>query len=122
MAITQNLGITKLNPGQSGAHALTNEAFDSLDKAIAGVLSLDLTGLTSLSLTGAQSTNQIIMVTDTTAACVLIMQDKPKTWTIVNDGSHTVTIRANSQVGGPTLAAGVMGIFVCLGNEVRKVV
>lgn len=121
MTTTPNLGITKLEPGQAGAHAVVNTALDNLDKAIAGRLAINLTGLTTKSLTGAESTNHILHVTATTAACDLVVQAVPKRWTVINDGSHTLTLKRSGQSGAPTLAAGAIRDFVCDGTNVRLV-
>lgn len=119
MTTTANLGITKLNPGQASAHVVVNTALDNLDAAIAGRLALDLTGLTTRSLSGAESTNHVLHVTTTTAACDLVVQAVPKSWIVVNDGSHTVTLKRSGQVGAPTVAAGHSAHLFCDGTNVR---
>lgn len=118
MTTTTNLGITKLEPGQAGAHAVVNTALDALDSAVAGRLALALTG-TSTTLTGAQSTAHILHVTSTTAATDLVVQALPKSWVVINDGSHTVTLKRSGQVGAPTIAAGAIKHLVCDGTNVR---
>lgn len=120
MTTTTNLGITKLDPGQSNAHVRVNEAFDDLDEAIAGRLALSLSGA-STTLTGAQSTNHILHVTATTVATDLVVQVLPKSWIVINDGSHTVTFKRSGQAGAPTIAAGAIKHFVCDGTNVRLV-
>lgn len=121
MTTTQNLGITKLEPSQAGAHAVVNLALDNVDKAIAGRLAINLTGLTTKSLTGAESTNHILHVTATTAACDLVVQAVPKSWIVVNDGGHTVTVKRSGQSGAPTVAAGAAKHLFCDGTDVRIV-
>lgn len=121
MTTTPNLGITKLEPGQAGAHAVVNTALDNVDKAIAGRLAIDLTGLTTKSLSGGESTNHVLHVTATTAACDLVVQALPKSWIVVNDGSHTVTVKRTGQSGAPTVAAGAIQHLVCDGTDVRLV-
>lgn len=118
---TTNLGVAKLDPGQAAAHVRVNEAFDNFDKAIAGRLAIDLTGLSTKTLTGAESTNLILHITATDGACDLIVQAVPKTWVVINDGSHTVTFKRASQSSPPTLAAGAVKHFVCDGTDVRLV-
>lgn len=118
---TAYLGVTKLDAGQANAHVRVNEALDVLDKAIAGRLDIDLTGLTTKTLTGGESTNHILHVTATDAACDLIVQAVPKSWTCINDGSHTVTIKRSGQSSPPTIAAGAITHFVCDGTDVRVV-
>lgn len=118
---TTYLGITKLAQGQSNAHVTVNEALDNIDKAVAGRLAIDLTGLTTKTLTGGESTNHILHVTDTDAACDLVLQAVPKSWVIVNDGSHTVTVKRSGQTGAPTIAAGAIKHFICDGTNVRIV-
>lgn len=121
MALTLNLGITKLNPGQSNAHIPVNEALDDVDQAIAGRLAINLTGLTTKTLTGAESTNHVLHVTATDAACDLLVQVAVKSWIVINDGSHTVTVKRASQGSPPTIAAGAVKHFVCDGTDVRLV-
>jgi hypothetical protein len=120
MAWTQNLGITKLAPGQANAHATVNEAFDNFDKAISGRLVLALTGA-SRTLSGGESTNYMLHVTSTTAACDLVVQAVPKSWIVINGGSHTVTVKRSGQSGAPTVAAGATKHMVCDGTDVRLV-
>lgn len=123
MSTTANLGITKLNPGQSNAHVTVNEALDNVDKAIAGRLAISLTGLSTKTLTGAESTNHILHVTATSGACDLVVQALPKSWIVVNDGSHTVTVKRASQSSPtpPTVAAGTSKHLYCDGTNVRAV-
>jgi len=123
MTTTAYLGITKLDPGQSAAHVRVNLALDNLDTAIAGRLALDLTGETSVTLSGAQSTNHILHVTATDGACDLVVQAVPKSWIVVNDGSHTVTVKRASQSSPtpPTVAAGSSKHLYCDGTDVRAV-
>lgn len=121
MTTTPNLGITKLNPGQSAAHAVVNTALDNVDAAIAGRLAINLTGLATKTLTGAESTNHILHVTATTAACDLVLQAVPKSWIVVNDGGHTVTVKRAGQSGAPTVAAGAAKHLFCDGTDVRMV-
>lgn len=121
MAYTPNLGITKLDPGQANAHVTVNDGFDNFDKAIAGRLVVDLTGLSTKSLTGGESTNHILHVTATSTACDLVVQAVPKSWIVINGGSHTVTVKRSGQSGAPTLAAGAIKHLVCDGTDVRLV-
>jgi hypothetical protein len=123
MTTTANLGITKLNPGQAGAHAVVNTALDNVDKAIAGRLAIDLTGETSVTLTGPESTNHILHVTATDGACDLVVQALPKSWIVVNDGSHTVTCKRGGQASPtpPAVAAGTSAHLYCDGTNVRAV-
>lgn len=118
---TSFLGIAKLALGQAGAHAVVNDALDAVDKAVAGRMSLNLTGLTTKTLTGSESTAHILHVTATTAACDLVVQAVPKTWMVINDGSHTLTIKRASQSSAPTVAAGAIKHLVCDGTDVRLV-
>nr|WP_315210069.1 hypothetical protein [uncultured Albidiferax sp.] len=121
MAYTANIGITKLVPGQSSAHVVVNDALDVVDKALAGRLALDLSGLTTKALTGGESTNSILHITTTTAACTLTVQAVPKVWQCINDGAHAVTVQCTGQTGAPVLAVGVVKTLVCDGTKVRVV-
>lgn len=120
MTTTANLGITKLNAGQANAHVTVNTAMDGFDSAIAGRLPLALSGA-STSLTGAQSTNHILHVTSTTVATDLVVQAVPKSWIVVNDGSHTVTVKRSGQSGAPTVAAGHSAHLYCDGTDIRSI-
>ena len=120
MTTTANIGITKLDPGQSNAHVRVNEALDDLDEALAGRLALALTG-SSTTLTGAQSTNHILHITSTAGATDLVVQAVPKSWIVINDGADTVTVKRASQSGAPTVAAGAIQHLVCDGTDVRAV-
>ena len=120
MTTTANLGITKLNAGQANAHVTVNIAMDGFDSAIAGRLPLALTGA-STSLTGAQSTAHILHVTSTTVATDLVVQAVPKSWIVVNDGSHTVTVKRAGQSGAPTVTSGHSAQLYCDGTDVRAI-
>lgn len=121
MALTANIGITKLVEGQERAHVSVNDALDVLDKAIAGRLVLDLTGLTDKTLTGGESTAHILHVTATTANAWVVIQKAAKTWVVINDGTHNVTFQTAGQASPPTLAAGAIKHLVCDGTDIRVV-
>lgn len=121
MTTTANLGITKLNPGQANAHVTVNTALDALDKAIAGRLAPYAVTASVMTLTGAESTAHILQITSTTTAAAIVVQAVPKSWIAVNDGSHTLTFRCPSQVGGPTVAAGHSAHLYCDGTTVRAI-
>lgn len=117
---TANLGVILMDPAQSQPHVPHNDALTAIDNAIAGRLALALTG-TSTTLTGAQSTAHILHVTSTTAATDLVVQALPKSWILINDGAHTVTLKRSGQSGAPTIAAGAIKHLVCDGTNVRLV-
>jgi hypothetical protein len=118
---TTNIGITKLVEGQEAAHVTVNEALDVLDSAVAGLAALDLTGLTTLNVTPTESTNMILQVTATTAACTLTIQAVPKVWVFINGGAHAVTIQCAGQTTPPTVAAGATKVVVCSGTKILVV-
>lgn len=121
MTTTANLGVTLLEPGQANAHVTVNEALSAMDKAIAGRLELALTGA-ALALTGAQSTNAILHIVSTAVACTLTVQDKPKQWSVINDGDADVTITVDGQTPTPpTVEAGRAAIVACDGAAVRRI-
>lgn len=120
MTTTANLGITKLNPGQANAHVSVNTALDVLDSAVAGRLALTLTGA-STTLSGSQSTAHILHVTSTTVATDLVIQAVPKSWIVVNDGGHAVTVKRSGQSGAPTVAAGHSAHLYCDGTDIRSI-
>lgn len=118
---TANIGITKLVEGQESAHVTVNDALDVVDKAIAGKGAFNLSGLTTKALTGGESTNAILHITATTAACVLTIQPVPKLWTLINDGTHAVTVQCAGQSSPPVVAAGAVKALVCDGTKIRVV-
>lgn len=118
---TTNIGITKLVEGQESAHVTVNEALDVLDKTIAGRFALNLSGLSSKTLTAAESTHMLIHVTATTAACVVTVQAVPKVWIVINDGTHAVTLQCAGQSSPPSVAVGAVKTLVCDGTAVRLV-
>ena len=118
---TANLGVLLMDPAQAQPHLPHNDALVALDKAIAGRLAIDLTGLTTKTLTGSESTNHILHVTATTAACDLVVQTNTKSWIVINDGSHTVTVKRSGQSGAPTVAAGAIKHLLSDGTNVRIV-
>jgi hypothetical protein len=120
---TDNLGLILLEQSQSQPSVPHNDALVALDKAVAGRLAISLTGLSTKTLTGAESTNHILHVTATSGACDLVVQNKPKSWIVVNDGSHTVTVKRASQSSPtpPTVAAGTSKHLYCDGTNVRAV-
>lgn len=115
---TDNIGMILMDPAQSQPHVTHNEALTAADTAIAGRLPLALTGA-STTLTGAQSTAHILHVTSTTMATDLVVQAKPKSWVVINDGSHTVTVKRAGQTGAPTVAAAAIKHLICDGADVR---
>ena len=118
---TAYIGITKLVPGQSSAHLTVNDALDVVDKALAGRLALNLSGLTTRSLGGGASTNAILHVTTTTVACMVTIQAVAKVWQFINDGTHPVTVQCAGQASPPTIAAGAVKTLVCDGSKIRLV-
>jgi len=120
---TTYLGVTKLAAGQSNAHVTVNEALDVLDKSIAGRLGINLVGLSTKTLTGAESTNHILHVTATDRACDLVVQATVKSWIVINDGSHTVTVKRSGQTSPspPSILAAGIKDLLCDGTNIRQV-
>lgn len=119
MSLTQNLGITKLSPGQSNAHLTVNDVADVLDKAVAGLQPLALTG--SRTLTGGESTAAILRITSATGPTTLTIQALPKTWVLVNESTHAITVQCAGQPTPPVVAAGAVRLLVCTGAAIRLV-
>lgn len=118
---TANIGITKLVEGQESAHLTVNDALDVVDKALAGRVALNLSGLATRNLSGGESTNAILQVTTTTVACTITIQAVAKVWQFINDGTNPVTVQCAGQAGPPVIAAGAVKTLVCDGTKIRVV-
>ena len=123
MAYTTNLGIAKLIPGTQQAHVIVNEAMDVIDRAVAGLTVVDLTASPTVSLSGGQSTAQILKVVNATADATIKVQNLPKVWVLINDTSHSVTLQIDGQAVPPTpTPAGDVQMMCCDGvTGVRRV-
>lgn len=121
MAWDPYIGLTYMEAAQSQPHLVVNEAIDGLAKAIAGRLALNLTGKSTLTLTGGESTNAILHITATDQAVDLVVQTLPKLWVVINDGSHAVTIKRAGQSGAPVIGSGTSALAYCDGTDVRTV-
>lgn len=123
MAYTPNLGLILLEQGQAQPHVPHNEALVAIDKALAGVLSIDMVahGSDAKFLTGAESTNAMLRVVNAASASWLVVQAKPKAWIVINDSAHPLTVQTAGQAAPPTLPAGTVRQLVCDGANVRQV-
>lgn len=118
MAITSNLGITKLEPGVNQAHVTVNEGFDLFDSAIAGVTNIDLSAADTVTLSGGESTRHILLAKNATKASWVVVQKQPKTWVFINQCSFSVTVQTSGQASPPTIAAGATKHLVCDGTDI----
>ncbi|OJX04569.1 MAG: hypothetical protein BGO72_21390 [Burkholderiales bacterium 70-64] len=119
---TTNLQIPLIDANQDQPTTAANEAIELLDTAIAGRLALNMTGLSTRTLTSAEAVNAMLHVTATTAACELLLPASPKRWLVINDGSHTLTLKRSGQStpAPPTVAAGASALAYCDGTNIRK--
>lgn len=121
MAITSNLGITKLEPGVNQAHVTVNEGFDLFDSAIAGVTNIDLSAADTVTLSGGESTRHILLAQNATKASWVVIQKQPKTWTFINKSGFSVTVQTPGQVTPPTIANNAVVNLVCDGTDILLV-
>ena len=117
---TEFLGITKLEPGQQQAHVVANEAFDNYDRAVAGLAEVDLSGRSACDLTAWESTHAVLRLVKADRDCLVTVQARPKTWTVINDCGRAVRFQAEGDPAGPmTLAAGSVSKLLCDGSALR---
>lgn len=119
MAWTPNLGAQQISVGTPQPHVQFNEGALVLAQAVRSDLALDLSGTPNIELTQTQSTNAIIAVTATTAPSTITVRAALKTWTLINDGTHDVTVQTAGQSSPPSVAAGARAFLVCDGTSVR---
>jgi hypothetical protein len=100
MPITNFLGVQLMEAGQAQPHLTHNEAIVDIDKAVAGRFAKDMTGLTSYTLTAAESTNHQVNVFGTPSAGITInVQGVAKTWVFVNDTAQEATFKTSAGTG-----------------------
>ena len=117
---TEFLGITKLEPGQQQAHVVANEAFDNYDRAVAGLVEIDLSGKSACQLTAFESTHAVLRFTQADRACLVTIQAQPKTWTVLNDTAWTVSFRTGAGQTAVAVGAGQNANLVCDGEIIRR--
>ena len=116
---TEFLGITKLEPGQQQAHVVANEAFDNYDLAVAGMAEIDLAGKSAYSMSGRESTHAVLRFINSDRDCLVTIQARPNTWTMINDSVRAVRLRTDSSGSAPlTLEAGIVANVICDGLTV----
>ena len=117
---TDFLGITKLEPGQQQAHVVANEAFDNYDLALAGLAVVDLAGKSDYSMSGRESTHAVLRLVNSDRDCLVTIQARPKTWTIINDSARAVRIRTDFPNSAPlAVGAGLVLKVICDGTAMR---
>lgn len=100
MATTAYLGVQLMDASQAQPHVTHNEAIVDIDKAIAGRFAKDMTGLTSYTLTAAESTNHQINVYGTPSGAFTInVQGVAKSWVFVNDTAQEATFKTSAGTG-----------------------
>lgn len=100
MPTTTFLGVQLLEAAQAQPHLTHNEALVGIDKAVAGRFAKDMTGLTSYTLTAAESTNHQINVFGTPSAAFTVnVQGVAKTWVFVNDTAQEATFKTSAGTG-----------------------
>lgn len=100
MATTPYLGVQLLDAAQAQPHLTHNQAIIDIDKAVAGRFAKDMTGLSTYTLTAAESTNHQINVFGTPSAAFTInVQGNAKTWVFVNDTAQEATFKTSAGTG-----------------------
>lgn len=94
MSITTGLGLTFLEARQTQPHLVVNEAIDNLDRAVAGRLALDMTGLSTLTLTNAQSSTYFLNPYSAPADFDLIVNGNQKAYAVINDTLYVCTFKS----------------------------
>lgn len=122
MAVTTNLGITKIEASQSQKEVTANTAFDVLDKAIAGTLSKTITS-SDITLTGSEGQNAILVLSGTlTGNRNLIVPTASKIFLVYNNtsGAYTVTVKTSGGTG-VVIPQGGRQIVLCDGTNVVSI-
>lgn len=110
MPDTPNLAIVHMDPAQAQKDVTVNDAFDALDIAIAGLLTLNVAGSSNVTLSSAPSTdaasaqadNAIIVLTGAlTGNIQVIFPNVTRRWHVVNltTGAYIVTLIGTSGTG-----------------------
>lgn len=117
---TEFLGITKLEPGQQQAHVVANEAFDNYDLALAGLIEVDLAGRSEYSMSGRDSTHAVLRFVNADRDCLVTIQARPKTWTVINDCARPVEVRTDYPNSAPlSIGSGLVAKVICDGTAMR---
>lgn len=119
MSATANLTITKISASQAQKEVTANDAFDILDKAIAGTLAKSITS-SDVTLSADEARNAIISLSGTlTGNRNLIVPAVSKIYLIKNatSGAFTITVKTPSGTG-VVVAQGTQAFVYCDGTNV----
>lgn len=114
MTITARLGITHIEESQSNKEVTANTAFDKVDKAIAGLLTHNMTAdadyaLLTTDAGGNENLNAVIKITDTgpvlTASRNIVVPALAKVWYAINATAQPLVFKTSAGTG-VTVAAG----------------
>jgi len=130
MAHTTSLGLVKPAAGEAAGTwgtLINTELTDMLEEAIAGYVSIEITGNTTLSTnttgTSCQSRHAIIRLTSGTLGSNsnIIVPDLAKIWVINNatTGGQTVTVKTANDAG-VVIPNGKTAILYCDGADVKE--
>ena len=130
MAHTTSLGLVKPAAGESAGTwgtLINTELTDMLEEAIAGYVSIEITGNTTLSTnvtgTSCESRHAIIRLTSGTLGSNsdIIVPDLAKIWIINNatSGGQTVTVKTANDAG-VVIPNGKTAILYCDGADVKE--
>lgn len=125
MPTTTNLEIEHIVANQDANYVTANTAFDSLDGALAGVLSVDCAGASDVTLTDAQALlNMIFLCTGTlTGSINLIVPTNTKIYAVTNgtSGAYTLTVKTSGGTG-ILVPQGEAMLLYCDGTNVEELV
>ena len=124
---TDSLGLEKITPGsQAGLWGnTTNNTYNLIDQAIAGVTPLSFAGASGSTITltddnGApnQARAAVLNITGTaTGANTVVVPNKTKTYLVRNNTGQDVVIRTSSASATYTVGAGYSILVFCDGNN-----
>lgn len=102
MAVTTNLGITKIDTAQAQKEVTANLGTDTLDAALAGVATVSIAGTGTVTLTAVQAMNAVLILTGVlTGNRTVEFPNGSRHWIVFNNttGAFTVTLKRTAQTG-----------------------
>lgn len=125
MSLTPNLEITHIEENQNNKETTANEGFDFLDGAVAGMLSVDCTGVSAdITLTKLQALRNLVIATTGALAGAInvIVPDNRKAYLIWNAATGFNITFKTAAGGGVTLAPAETRLLYCSGVDVLDMV
>ena len=124
MSVTANLGITKVTQAQGSKEVTVNTALDTLDAAVAGVLSKSVAGASNVTLSPAEALNAVLTFTGVLTGNInVIVPTANKVWTIFNNTTGAFTLTVKTAAGtGIAVTQATYAILYCNGTNVLQAV